>query len=138
MDTYIIILLVTLAVLIAALMFFIGNLNGFFMGEKINKEYFLGMNDITKDFFEKMMNLEQKYFQDVTSRLADAVDELNKSNEIPIWKDVNKELPECDGLYYGKKDDTNSMWKVVYKNNAWFLSGYPEHEFPLTKWTEIY
>ena len=37
-----------------------------------------------------------------------------------------------------KKDDTNSMWKVIFRNNEWYLSGYPEHKMDVIKWTELY
>ena len=70
--------------------------------------------------------------------LASAMDEINKNCYVPIWKDVDKELPECEGIYYGKKDDTNSMWKVIFRNNEWYLSGYPEHKIDVIKWTELY
>ena len=62
----------------------------------------------------------------------------DSSGNVPIWKDVNEELPECEGIYYGKEDNTNSMWKVIFRNNEWYLSGYPEHKMDVIKWTELY
>lgn len=138
MNTITIILIATLCISVSVSMFCMGVLHGLYTGEKINKEYILGMNDHMKDFFEKIINNEEKYFNDVVQRLANAVDELNKNNETPIWRSIEDELPEFDGLYYGKKDDTTSMWKVNYRNGEWYLSGYPEHKMKVIKWTDIY
>ena len=60
------------------------------------------------------------------------------SGGVKLAKDTDKELPECEGIYYGKKDNTNSMWKVIFRNNEWYLSGYPEHKIDVIKWTELY
>lgn len=145
-----------LTILVGALMLCIGIIVGMFMEEKISKIYYLGMVNIVEDSLKKHNEIYNEYYQknsksnieilDKTidliinnqKTLAGAIDEINKSCYVPIWKDVDKESPECEGIYYGKKDDTNSMWKVIFRNNEWYLSGYPEHKIDVTKWTELY
>ena len=45
-------------------------------------------------------------------------------------------------LYYGKikgnPHGENAMWKVVYNDNEWSLSGYPDNKVEISEWTEIY
>lgn len=145
-----------LTILVGALMLCIGILIGMFVDEKINKTYYLDMVKIVEDSLKRHNEIYDKYYQENSKSnmeyldktidlimnnqkfLAGAMDEINKSCYVPIWKDVNKELPECEGIYYGKKDDTNSMWKVIFRNNKWYLSGYPEHKIDVIKWTELY
>ena len=147
---------IVLAILVVALMLCIGILVGMFMEEKINKTYYLGIINIVEDSLKKHNEIYDKYYQEnsksnmeyldktidlITNNqkfLAGAMDEINKSCYVPIWKEVDKELPKCEGIYYGKKDDTNSMWKVIFRNNEWYLSGYPEHKIDVIKWTELY
>lgn len=62
---------------------------------------------------------------------VDALKEMLQRNK--IWHDAESDPPPQDGLYYGKKDDTNSMWAVRYENGNWGLSGYMQ-EMPITKW----
>ena len=147
---------IVLIILVGALMLCIGALVGMFMDEKINKSYYTEMvnfvsnslkehNKIYDEFYKNMHTSYKEYFEKMNDFivhnqeiLASAMDEINKNCYVPIWKDVNKELPECEGIYYGKKDDTNSMWKVIFRNNEWYLSGYPEHKMDVIKWTELY
>lgn len=142
--------------LLSLLMLSIGTLIGIAIEEKINKSYFLKMIDIVENSLEKHNEIYKEYYKDNNENydtyinkvldaiidsqkfLAGAMDEINKNCYVPIWKDVDKELPECEGIYYGKKDDTNSMWKVIFRNNEWYLSGYPEHKIDIIKWTELY
>ena len=74
--------------------------------------------------------------------LAKAVDDINKVYEKPIWRKTEEELPPCSGLYYGKikgnPHGENAMWKVVYNDNEWSLSGYPDNKVEISEWTEIY
>ena len=74
--------------------------------------------------------------------LAKAVDDINKVYEKPIWRKTEEELPQCSGLYYGKikgnPHGENAMWKVVYNDNEWSLSGYPDNKVEISEWTEIY
>ena len=142
--------------LLSLLMLSIGTLIGIAIEEKINKSYFLKMIDIVENSLEKHNEIYKEYYKDNNENydtyinkvldaiidsqkfLAGAMDEINKNCYVPIWKDVDKELPECEGIYYGKKDDTNSMWKVIFRNNEWYLSGYPEHKIDVIQWTELY
>lgn len=136
---------ILLMVCFCAIALCIGILIGMFMESKIDKEYICGFFDIEKDFFNKMDHTCTEYISKTANMIlenqrsiAGWIDEINKSCYVPIWKYVEKELPECDGVYYGKKDDTNSMWKVIFRNNEWYLSGYPDQKIDVLKWTELY
>ena len=142
--------------LVGALMLCVGFIIGMFSDENINKTYYLKMIDIVENSLDKHNEIYKEYYKDnnknydtYINKVLDAIidsqkflactmDEINKNCYIPTWKDVNEELPECEGIYYGKKDDTNSMWKVIFRNNEWYLSGYPEHKMDVIKWTELY
>ena len=119
----------------------------------INNNYILGMNDtseeftknllyIMKNYFDSMLKTEDKYFTNTMTELAKAVDDINKVYEKPIWRKTEEELPPCSGLYYGKikgnPHGENAMWKVVYNDNEWSLSGYPDNKVEISEWTEIY
>ena len=147
---------IVLIILVGAWMLCIGMIVGMFMEEKIDKSYYLKMIDIVENSLDKHNEIYKEYYKnnnesydtyinkvldaiiDSQKFLASAMDEINKNCYVPIWKDVNEELPECEGIYYGKKDNTNSMWKVIFRNNEWYLSGYPEHKMDVIKWTELY
>lgn len=51
-----------------------------------------------------------------------------------IWHDAVTEPPPQNGLYYGAKDDTNSMWAVRFKDGTWTLSAYPDNIMQITRW----
>ena len=108
-----------LTVLIGLLGICIGALIGLGISFKINHTYILEMIDLEK-----------------------AVDDINKVYEKPIWRKIEEELPPCSGLYYGKikgnPHGENAMWKVVYNDNEWSLSGYPDNKVEISEWTEIY
>ena len=147
---------IVLIILVGALMFCIGMTIGMFMEEKIDKSYYLRVIDAVENSLKRHNEIYDEYYKnnnkindtyinkaldaiiDNQRFLASAMDEINKNCYIPIWKDVNEELPECEGIYYGKKDNTNSMWKVIFRNNEWYLSDYPEHKIDVIKWTELY
>lgn len=42
----------------------------------------------------------------------------------------------CIGALIGHGE--NAMWKVVYNDNEWSLSGYPDNKVEISEWTEIY
>ena len=147
---------IVLTILVGALMLCIGMIFGMLTEEKIDKSYYLKMIDIVENSLDKHNEIYKEYYKDnnknydtYINKVLDAIidsqkflactmDEINKNCYIPIWKDVKEELPECEGIYYGKKDNTNSMWKVIFRNNEWYLSGYPEHKMDVIKWTELY
>lgn len=120
-----------LTVLIGLLGLCVGAIIGLGIDFKINHTYIL-----------EMIDLEKGYFDTITTDLAKAVDEINKVYEKPIWRKTEEELPLCSGLYYGKIKDNphgeNAMWKVVYNDNEWSLSGYPDNKVEISEWTEIY
>lgn len=133
---------ICLTVLIGLLGLCVGAMIGLGIDFKINRDYILGMNDISKEYLEKVIDLEKGYFNTIATQLAKAVDDINKVYEKPIWRKTEEELPPCSGLYYGKIKDNpheeNAMWKVVYNDNEWSLSGYPDNKVEISEWTEIY
>ena len=144
---------ICLTVLIGLLGICIGALIGLGIDSKINHTYILGMNDtsekftknlldIMKSYFDSMLKTEEKFFTNTMTNLAKAVDDINKVYEKPIWRKTEEELPPCSGLYYGKikgnPHGENAMWKVVYNDNEWSLSGYPDNKVEISEWTEIY
>lgn len=122
---------ICLTVLIGLMGICIGALIGLGISFKINHTYIFEMIDLAKG-----------YFDTITTDLAKAVDDINKVYEKPIWRKAEEELPPCSGLYYGKikgnPHGENAMWKVVYNNNEWSLSGYPDNKVEISEWTEIY
>lgn len=122
---------ILLTVLIGLLGLCVGAIIGFGIDFKINRTYIL-----------EMIDLEKGYFDTITTDLAKAVDDINKVYEKPIWRKTEEELPPCSGLYYGKikgnPHGENAMWKVVYNDNEWSLSGYPDNKVEISEWTEIY
>lgn len=122
---------ICLTVLIGLMGICIGALIGLGISFKIDHTY----------IFE-MIDLEKGYFNAIVTDLAKAVDDINKVYEKPIWRKTEEELPPCSGLYYGKikgnPHGENAMWKVVYNDNEWSLSGYPDNKVEISEWTEIY
>lgn len=122
---------ICLMILIGLLGLCVGALIGLGISFKINHTY----------IFE-MIDLEKGYFNTIVTDLAKAVDDINKVYEKPIWRKTEEELPPCSGLYYGKikgnPHGENAMWKVVYNDNEWSLSGYPDNKVEIGEWTEIY
>ena len=119
-----------------------GAIVGVMVAEKINHDYFLSMNNNFETYFTNMIKIEEKYFDDVTKYIMSAINDINKVYEKPIWRKTEEELPPCSGLYYGKMKGNphgeNAMWKVVYNDNEWSLSGYPDNKVEISEWTEIY
>lgn len=54
-----------------------------------------------------------------------------------IWYDAKADPPKTPGLYYGKKDDTNSMWACQYRDGVWTLDAYPETKMSIVRWAEF-
>ena len=129
-------------VLIGLMGICMGSIVGVMVAEKINHDYFLNMNNNFETYFTNMIKIEEKFFDDVTKYIMSAINDINKVYEKPIWRKTEEELPPCSGLYYGKIKDNphgeNAMWKVVYNDNEWSLSGYPDNKVEISAWTEIY
>ena len=129
-------------VLIGLMGICMGAIVGVMVAEKINHDYFLNMNNNFETYFTNMIKIEEKYFDDVTKYIMSAINDINKVYEKPIWRKTEEELPTCSGLYYGKikgnPHGENAMWKVVYNDNEWSLSGYPDNKVEISEWTEIY
>ena len=131
-----------LTVLIGLLGLCVGAIIGIVVAEKINHDYFLSMNDNFETYFKNMIKIEEEYFNDVTKNIMSAINDINKVYKKPIWRKTEEELPPCSGLYYGKikgnPHGENAMWKVVYNDNEWSLSGYSDNKVDISEWTEIY
>lgn len=46
------------------------------------------------------------------------------------------QITRTPGLYYGKKDDTNSMYTCQYRNGIWFLDMYPQTKINIIQWAD--
>lgn len=56
--------------------------------------------------------------------------------EDTLWHDAKNDPPKSPGLYYGKQDDTNSMYAVNYRDGVWTLDCYPDHKMDILQWAE--
>lgn len=54
----------------------------------------------------------------------------------PVWHDAKTDPPKSPGLYYGKQNDTNSMYAVNYRDGVWTLDCYPDHKMDILQWAE--
>lgn len=53
-----------------------------------------------------------------------------------LWHDAKTDPPKTPGLYYGKKDDTNSMYPCLYWDGIWVLSAYPQTKMDIVQWAD--
>lgn len=53
-----------------------------------------------------------------------------------LWHDVKTNPPKSPGLYYGKRNDSNSMWPCNYRDGIWTLDSYPEQRMDIIQWAE--
>lgn len=58
------------------------------------------------------------------------------TREQDLWHDAKTDPPETSGLYYGKKDDTNSMYACRYRDGVWVLDAYPQTEMDIVQWAD--
>ena len=56
--------------------------------------------------------------------------------EDQLWHDAKTDPPKTPGLYYGKKDDTNSMYPCLYWDGIWALDAYPQTTMDIVKWAD--
>ena len=56
--------------------------------------------------------------------------------EEQLWHDAKKDPPKTPGLYYGKKDDTNSMYACQYRDGVWVLDMYPQQKMDIMQWAD--
>lgn len=56
--------------------------------------------------------------------------------EEKLWHDAKTDPPKTPGLYYGKKNDTNSMYPCLYRDGIWVLDAYPQTKMDIVKWTD--
>lgn len=64
-----------------------------------------------------------------------AIDALREQEEREnVWHDAKDNPPQKPGLYYGKKDDTDSMYLCQYRDGVWTIDAYPETRMHVIKW----
>lgn len=56
--------------------------------------------------------------------------------EEQLWHDAKTDPPKTPGLYYGKKDATNSMYACQYRDGIWVLDAYPQTKMDIVKWAD--
>lgn len=56
--------------------------------------------------------------------------------EEQLWHDAKTDPPKTPGLYYGKKDDTNSMYACRYRDGIWVLSVCPQQKIDIVQWAD--
>ena len=56
--------------------------------------------------------------------------------EDQMWHDAKTDPPKAPGLYYGKKDDTNSMYACRYRDGVWVLDTYPQQKMDIVQWAD--
>ena len=56
--------------------------------------------------------------------------------EEQLWHDAKTDPPKTPGLYYGKKDDTNSMYACRYRDGVWVLDMYPQTKMDIVQWAD--
>lgn len=56
--------------------------------------------------------------------------------EDQLWHDAKTDPPKTPGLYYGKKDDTNSMYPCLYRDGIWVLSMYQQTKMDIVQWAD--
>lgn len=54
----------------------------------------------------------------------------------PVWHDAKTDPPKAPGVYYGKKDDTNSMYPCYYSDGTWVLDTYRDQTMDILQWAE--
>ena len=56
--------------------------------------------------------------------------------EEQLWHDAKSDPPKTPGLYYGKKDATNSMYACQYRDGVWVLDMYPQQKMDIVQWAD--
>lgn len=56
--------------------------------------------------------------------------------EEKLWHDAKTDPPKTPGLYYGKKDDANSMYACRYRDGVWVLDMYPQQRMDIVQWAD--
>ena len=74
---------------------------------------------------------------DYTEAIEIAIDALRHQIwEDQLWHDAKTDPPKTPGLYYGKKDDTNSMYACQYRDGVWVLDTYPQQKMDIVQWVD--
>lgn len=82
---------------------------------------------------------DQKYsYTDINQAIDIAINALMQIEwEHTLWHDAETDPPKTPGLYYGKQDDTNSMFLCNYKDGVWVLSEYPWQRIDIVLWSSF-
>ena len=56
--------------------------------------------------------------------------------EDQLWHNAKTDPPKTPGLYYGKKDATNSMYACQYRDGVWVLDMYPQQKMDIVQWAD--
>ena len=56
--------------------------------------------------------------------------------EDQLWHNAKTDPPKTPGLYYGKKDATNSMYACQYRDGVWVLDMYPQQKMDVVWWAD--
>jgi len=73
------------------------------------------------------------------SHILCVLDGEDSTLKVSVWHDAKSDPPKTPGLYYGKKDDTNSMYLCNYRDGVWTLSETATLRGPeigIVKWAE--
>ena len=74
---------------------------------------------------------------DYTEVIEIAIDALRHQIwEDQLWHDAKTDPPKTPGLYYGKKDDTNSMYACQHRDGVWVLDTYPQQKMDIVQWAD--
>lgn len=59
---------------------------------------------------------------------------LEQEERDNVWHDAKDNPPQKPGVYYGKVDDTDSMFACQYRDGVWTMNAYPGTRMPITEW----
>lgn len=92
--------------------------------------------------FEEMYETETSYWGKTHAEMTIEATRLALSAlrhqiwEDQLWHDAKTDPPKTPGLYYGKKDATNSMYACQYRDGVWVLDMYPQQKMDIVQWAD--
>lgn len=102
--------------------------------EKMEEQY-----KICKTFYDLSANPKKDYpgATAYMEALDMAISALRHQEwEEQLWHDAKSDPPKTPGLYYGKKDATNSMYACQYRDGVWVLDMYPQQQMDIIQWAD--
>lgn len=89
---------------------------------------------------DKHIAIDSAIENDFLCAIGMAVSVLMKQEEESrktVWHDAKTEPPKTPGVYYGRKDDTNSMYLCSYRDGKWTLKGvFTDYFIDIIYWAE--